>query len=67
MNSRVFGLRVAAVVFAIVCLAHVLRLATHSAILIAGNPIPSWPSVVGAIVTGALAIWMWRLASGPAS
>ena len=67
MNSRVTGLRVAGIIFGIVCLAHIWRLVTHSAVLIAGTPIPSWPSVLGAVVAGALSIWMFRLASGPAS
>ncbi len=67
MNSRVTGLRVAGTIFGLVSLAHIWRLLTHSAVLIAGYPIPSWPSVLGAIVTGALSIWLWRLASGPAS
>jgi hypothetical protein len=66
MSSRVLGLRVAGTVFGIVCIGHIWRLVTHSAILIGGTPIPSWPSVLGAIVSGALSIWMWRLASGPA-
>lgn len=65
MSSRVLGLRVAGTIFGIVCIAHIWRLVSHSAVLIAGNPIPTWPSVLGAIVSGALSIWMWRLASGP--
>jgi hypothetical protein len=67
MNSRVTGLRVAGFVFAIVCIAHIWRLVAHAAILVAGYPIPSWPSVLGAIVAGSLSIWMWRLAAGPSS
>jgi hypothetical protein len=65
MSSRVLGLRVAGTVFAIVCLAQIVRLVTHTAVIIGGTPIPSWPSVFAAIFTGALSFWMWRLASGP--
>jgi hypothetical protein len=65
MSSRVMGLRVAGTIFGVVAIAHIWRLVTHSAVLIAGNPVPSSVSVVGAIVAGALSIWMWRLASGP--
>ena len=67
MSSRVLGLRVAGTVFGIVCIAHIWRLLTHTAVLIGGSPISSTISVIGAIVAGALSVWMWRLASGPAS
>ena len=63
--NRVLGLRVAGSVFAIVCIAHIWRLLTHTAVIIGGTPIANWPSVFGAIVAGALSLWMWRLASGP--
>jgi hypothetical protein len=66
MSSRVLGLRVAGTVFAIVCIAHIWRLLTHTAVIIGGTPIPSWPSVFAAIFSGALSLWIWKLASGPA-
>ncbi|HKE46156.1 MAG TPA: hypothetical protein VKB41_16595 [Steroidobacteraceae bacterium] len=65
MSSRVTGLRVAGTIFAIVCIAHIWRLVAHAAILVAGYPIPTWPSILGAIVAGFLSVWMWRLASSP--
>ena len=64
--NRVLGLRVAGTIFAIVCILQILRLATHTAVIVGGTPIPSWPSVFAALFTGALSLWMWRLASGPA-
>ena len=61
MNSQFFGLRVASVVFAMVCLAQVLRLAIRPDVVIAGHPLPLWPSAFAVIVSGGLSLWMWTL------
>ena len=63
--NRALGLRVAGTIFAIVCILQVLRLVTHTAVIIGGTPIPSWPSVFAAIFAGALSVWMWKLSAGP--
>lgn len=63
MNSRTIGLRVAGVVFAIVCVAQVLRLVLRPEILVTGHVMPLWPSGVAAVVAGGLSFWMWRLAA----
>lgn len=51
---------IAAVVFAIVALAHLLRLVYGWEITIAGWVVPMWVSVLGLIVTGGLSALVWR-------
>ena len=63
MNSPTTGLRVASVVFAIVCLGHLVRLLTHAVVIIGTYHVPMWPSVLALIVSGLLCIWMWKLSS----
>jgi hypothetical protein len=63
MNSQTVGLRVAGIVFGLVCLAHLIRLVTRAPVLIAGYEIPLWPNVVGLVITAALCLWMWKLSS----
>jgi Flp pilus assembly protein TadB len=65
MNSQTLGLRVAGVVFAIFALGHLLRLIKQTEVLVAGNQIPMWVSVVALIVAGGLSLWLWRLSSNP--
>jgi hypothetical protein len=63
MHSQIVGLRVAAAVFALVCLAQLVRLVVRPEILVAGHLMPLWPSVVAVVVVaGALSYWMWELA-----
>lgn len=52
------ALYTAAVIFAIGCVAHVVRLITKFEIVIAGNVLPQSVSIAGAIVAGLLALWM---------
>jgi len=61
MNSQVVGLRVASVVFGLVCLAQLARLVTRVEVLLAGHALPLWPNAVAAVVAGGLSYWMWRL------
>lgn len=62
MNSQASGLRVAAAIFALVCIAHILRVATQVDIMIAGRELPMWINMIGVVIAGALSLWMWRLA-----
>jgi hypothetical protein len=64
MNSQTVGLRVASVIFAIVCVAQLLRLVTRVEVLVAGHAVPLWPSAVAALVAAGLSFWMWKLSSG---
>jgi hypothetical protein len=62
VNQRL-GLRVVGVIFAIFCLAHLLRLLSHTEVVIGGNQIPFWPSWLGMFVGAFLSAWMWSLSS----
>ena len=50
----------AALVFSLVAVAHLLRLISQVEVLVGGVTIPMWVSVVGLIVPGALALALWR-------
>ena len=62
MNSQVFGLRVASIVFGLICLAQLARLVVQPEVVVAGHAFPLWPSVLAVVVMGGLSLWMWRLA-----
>ena len=63
MNSTTLGLRTAATIFGIVCLAQLIRLFSGADVVVAGHDFPLWPSAFAALFTGALSIWLWRLGS----
>jgi hypothetical protein len=63
MNSQTAGLRVAAIVFGLLGLAQLARLVIRPEVLVAGYPVPLWPSALAAIVLAGLCVWMWKLAS----
>jgi hypothetical protein len=65
MNSQITGLRVASVVFGLIALAQLVRLVIRSEVLVAGHPMPLWPSVLAFIILVGLSIWMWKLAHTP--
>ncbi len=48
---------VAAVIFALIAIIHIVRLSTHFQIIIGSHTIPMWVSIVGVIV-GAFLSWM---------
>lgn len=52
--------RIAAVVFSLVSLGHLLRLIFHLEVVIGGWPLPFWVSLVGTVVPGLLAGMLWR-------
>jgi len=63
MNSPTTGLRVASVVFGILCLGHIIRLINHASVVVGSHHVPMWVSVVALIVAALLCIWMWRLSN----
>jgi hypothetical protein len=63
MYSRTVGLRTAAVVFGLVCLAQLFRLLAGVEVIVAGHVFPLWPSAIAFLVAGCLAVWMWMIAS----
>jgi hypothetical protein len=65
MNSQTTGLRVASVVFGLMAIAQLVRLAIRPEVLVAGHSMPLWPSVLAFIILGGLSLWMWKLARTP--
>jgi len=63
MSSPHTALRVAAIVFGLVCLVHAWRLVEHFDVRIGSYQVPMWPSAVAALVSGLLSFWMWRLST----
>ena len=52
--------RIAALVFAVVCVGHALRLGFHCVVTVDGYTVPMWISVLGVMATGTLSIMLWR-------
>jgi hypothetical protein len=63
MNSPRVGLRVAALIFGIVCLGHLWRALAHINVRLGAYDVPEWPSLVAVIASGLLTIWLWRLST----
>jgi hypothetical protein len=61
MNSGILGLRVAGVIFGLMCLAQLLRLVIRPEVLVAGHQLPLWPSGLALVILGSLSLWMWKL------
>ena len=51
--------RVAAIIFAAIALVHLLRLVYGWAVTVLGAVVPTWTSVVGLVIAGALAAGLW--------
>ena len=54
------GTSLAIFVFAVVALAHILRLAFNVPVTIGTWNVPMWSSLLGAIFAGGLAVALWR-------
>jgi hypothetical protein len=63
LSSQILGLRVASVVFGLVCLLQLVRLLTRFEVLVSGYVMPYWPNAVALVVAGLLSYWMWWLSS----
>ena len=61
MNTQRAGLRVAALIFGVVCLAHLWRVIQHVDVRIGQSQLPMWVSIAGIIVAASLSIWLWSL------
>ena len=61
MNSNIAGLRIASILFGLVCLAQLTRLIMHLEVLIGGHPAPFWVSGVALVVTATLSMWLWKI------
>ncbi|HEX4414187.1 MAG TPA: hypothetical protein VH107_11205 [Lacipirellulaceae bacterium] len=61
MNSPWLALRVAAVVFALVSLAQLVRLVTAAQVSVDGHLIPLWASGIALVIAGGLSAWTGQL------
>ena len=52
--------KIAALFFALVCVAHAVRLLTGWVIHLNGMDIPFWLSVIAMIAAGGLSVMLWR-------
>jgi len=60
MSSPRAGLRIAAIVFAIFAIGHLVRLLTHTTVLLGTHQVPMGVSLVGLIVAAGLSLCMWK-------
>lgn len=58
-NRRPFTL-IAAAIFALMALAHLLRLFIHFQVVVGSHVMPQWLSIVAIVVTSALAYGLYR-------
>lgn len=58
-DRRPFTL-IAAAIFALMALAHLLRLFIHFQVVVGNHVLPQWLSIVAIVVTGALAYGLYR-------
>lgn len=61
MDSQVTGLRVAGVLFGLLAIVQLARLIVRPEVLVAGNVMPLWPSVIALVVLGFMCYWMFML------
>ena len=52
--------RLAAVLLGVVALAHLYRIVRPFEIVLAGEAVPQWASVVGLIAAGIFSLMLWR-------
>ena len=55
----------AGAIFGLMSLAQLVRLLIRPDVLVAGYPMPLWPSALAFIILGGLSLWMWNLAHTP--
>lgn len=51
---------IAVLIFAVICVGHLVRVFTGWPIKINAIDIPTWVSVIGAVVAGLMAVMLWR-------
>jgi hypothetical protein len=61
MNSPMVGLRVASLVFALVSLLQLARLAAGFDVSVDGHLVPLWASGVAVLIAAGLSAWMGQL------
>jgi len=66
MSQRTFSL-IVGVVFLLIALGHLLRVALGATLVVEGIAVPMWPSILAVIVMGYLAFEGFRLSKKPKS
>ena len=56
MSERLYHI-VSGLFFAIVAIAHVIRVGLHAGVVVESMTIPQWMSVAAAVFTAALSVW----------
>ena len=51
---------IACIVFAIICLVHIIRVIMGWDVKVNNIDIPLWVSIVGALLSGLLAVMLWK-------
>ena len=51
---------IAVIIFAVLCVAHILRLILDIAFRIGTHDIPQWVSIIGALFAALMAIMLWK-------
>jgi hypothetical protein len=62
MSSQATGLKVASAIFGLMSLAQLARVVIQPDVVVAGIPLPLWPSVLAFLILGGLSVWLWSLA-----
>jgi hypothetical protein len=55
---------IAATIFALIALVHIVRLFTHFQIIVGSHEVPQWVSIVGVVIPAALSWMLCREARG---
>jgi hypothetical protein len=63
MTRQIVALRVAAIVFGLMCLAQLTRVVVFPgvAVFVGGHRFPLWPHLVAVVVLAGLTFWMWKV------
>jgi hypothetical protein len=51
---------VASIVFGLIALGQLVRLAIRPEVLVGGHLMPLWPSMLAFVILGGLSLWMWN-------
>jgi hypothetical protein len=62
MKSQITGLRVASGIFLLVAVVHLIRWVFGWTVQLGSHPIGMWDSIVAALVSGGLGLWLGSLA-----
>jgi hypothetical protein len=62
IHSRTVGLEVAGTLFGLFSIAQLARLIIRPEVLVAGHPMPLWPSLLAFLVLAAMSFWTFVLA-----